>query len=215
MKRKLSVLLILMSASVCQGALLTNFSASYCSYQASSVLMPASRCYKLYFDPTGISEGQVHLFVDVPLVVPGQMRFDFGPENGVMATHPAYLAFTASDPSITTGGDRQRYETLVQFSSLGEPPGGEIVIFEYHVHDAMPELGLSNVHVGFEFLPGDFVTIFEPGPPPQSTTYDHTQLSDVPLQVPEPCSATLVGIFLTGLGLAHRRVLVSRRRICA
>jgi hypothetical protein len=71
-----------------------------------------------------------------------------------------------------------------------EPPGGQILLFELHVHDAVPSAGIADVQVGFEFNPGDFVTILDPGPPVQRTTFDDTQLTDVPmaLEIPEPGS---------------------------
>jgi hypothetical protein len=159
--------------------------------------MPASKCYKCYFDPEGISEGQVIAYVDVPDPGLGQFRFDFGSDNGVKATHPAYSASVIGTPTIVNELGRQRYEAVIQFSVIGpsEPPAGPVTIFEYHIHDAKPELGVSDINVGFEFRPGNFITIFNPGPPPTFTTFDHTQLADVPLvlQVPEPSSLALIG----------------------
>lgn len=204
------------SCSVGQAALLKNFAASYAKYQACSVLMPAAKCYKLYCDPEGIQEGQITAYVDVP--DPGGVsRFDLGPPNGIESTHPLYTAVVSDvlgNPSITTLNGRQRYEAKVSFRLIPgfEPPGGEIVIFELHVHDLLPQLGLAGVEVGFEFDAGDFVTIFTPGSQPQFTTFDDTQLDDVPLmlQVPEPGSLVLAGCGLASLGWTIRRRRRSR-----
>ena len=205
------------SCHVGQAALLKNFAASYAKYQACSALMPAAKCYKLYCDPEGIQEGRITAYVDVP--DPGGLsRFDLGPGNGIESTHPLYNAVVHdvfNNPSITTENGRQRYEAIITFRLQPgfEPPGGEIVIFELHVHDLLPELGLDGVEAGFEFNEGDFVTIFTPpstpGAQPQFTTYDHTELDDVSLalQVPEPSALMLAccGPAAWGWTVRHRQ----------
>jgi hypothetical protein len=57
-------------------------------------------------------------------------------------------------------------------------------------NDALPAPGIADVQVGFVFNPGDFVTIIDTGPP---VTFDHAQLTDVPivLEIPEPASLAL------------------------
>jgi hypothetical protein len=69
MTRALGILFILSSSGVAQSALMTNFAGSYAKYQSCSLLMPASKCYKLYCDPTGIEEGVITAYVDVPDLV--------------------------------------------------------------------------------------------------------------------------------------------------
>jgi len=212
MTRTLFIILIaLFSSGVARGALLTNFSGSYARYQACTLALPASKCYKCYFDPEGISEGQVRAYVEAPDPGMGQLRFDLGSENGIKSTHPEYIVAPVGDPTITTALGRQRYEVILHFNATGEPPAGPVTIFEYHIHDALPLLGLADVEVGFEFDPGDFITAFDPGPPPSSTTFDHTQLSDVPLvlEIPEPGSIVSIGWGVALMGLAH--VAYSRR----
>ena len=208
MTRGFIILITLLSSGAAQGALLTNFAGSYAKYQACSLLMPASKCYKLYCDPEGIQNGQITAYVDAPDPGFPLSRFDLSLENRIAATHPLYMANLPNDPSVIRANGRERYERSVQFGVIGgqEPPGGEIVIFELHIHDNLPHLGIDDIEVGFEFDPGDFVTIFTPASPsqpqPQFTTYDHTQLDDVPLilQIPEPNALVLVIYGISTLG---------------
>jgi hypothetical protein len=214
MTRGLVILITLTSCGVSRGALLTNFSASYAKYQACSLLMPASKCYKLYCDPQGIQEGQITAYVDVPDPGPALSRFDMSAENDIIPTHPNYVPTPIGDPIVSKSNGRQRYAVRVHFSLTGapEPPAGEVLLFELHVHDALPQLGIADTQVGFEFNPGDFVTIFTPGAQPQTTTFDDTQLADVPLvlEVPEPASFALFGWAAALLASARS----SRRRRC-
>jgi hypothetical protein len=195
MIRAIGILFILSSCGAAQGALLTNFAGSFAKYQSCSLLMPASKCYKLYCDPTGIEEGMITAYVDVPDPGAALSRFDIGSENGIAATHPAYSATLIGDPTFTKMSGRERYVAHVRFmlNAGMDPPTGEIVLFELHVHDALPSLGIADVQVGFEFNPGDFVTILDTGPPVQRTTFDHMQLTDVPmvLEIPEPGTLAL------------------------
>ena len=67
-----------------------------------------------------------------------------------------------------------------------DPPAGPITLFGFQVQDRAPEAGLAGVQLGFVFKPGDFITTFDPVPPPGvSATFDHTQLTPVfPIPIP-------------------------------
>jgi hypothetical protein len=194
MVRLLAAAAAILSTTACQGALLTNFAGSYWRYQSCTVSLPASKCYKLYCDPQGLFSGQLTAVVDVP-EAPGQSRFDLSPENHIEATHPSYTASVGA-PLITTASGRERYEAKVQFQLVAvEPPAGEILLFELHVHDALPAIGPAGAEAYFLFEPGDFVTVFDSDAPPATafTTFNHTQLQDVRLTfVAEPSAATLL-----------------------
>jgi len=150
--------------------------------------LPDSVCFKLYLDPEGISDGQTTVVVDVPDSGMGQLRFSLGNANGIIDSHPQYTAHVVQT-SITMPPGRQRFEATVRFTALNpmDPPAGPITLFGYQVQDQLPELDLLGVQVGFVFNPGDFITTFDPLPPPGvSTTFDHTQLAPVfPLLIPE------------------------------
>jgi hypothetical protein len=147
---------------------------------------PDSVCFKLFFDPLGIIEGDVTAVLDVPDPGMGQSRFAIGSENGIIEAHPQYSVNVLSTMLSAPPG-RQRLEAKIRFNARNpaDPPAGPITIFGYQVHDNLPPLGLADVQVRFEFNPGNFITVFDPGTG-QTTTFDHNQLQDVtlPLSVP-------------------------------
>jgi hypothetical protein len=147
-----------------------------------------SVCFKLYLDPEGIAQGQTTVVVDVPEPGPGQFRFLLGNGNGIIDVHPQYTAYVVQT-SVSSPPGRQRFEAIVNFTAVNptDPPAGPITLFGFQVQDQLPELGLAGVLTGFVFKPGDFITTFDPVPPPGvSTTFDHAQLSSpFPLPIPE------------------------------
>ncbi len=159
MTRWLSVLLLIVSCSVSQAALQTNFSGCYATYLACVSVQGSSKCFKLYFDPAGITLGQVTAFVDVP--DPGVPRLDSLAE--VMAESLAYNAQLGTSSAASPSG-RQRFESRVQFSAKdpANPVQDEVVIFSYDLGDKLPALGLAGVQAGFFFQPGDFINTFDP-----------------------------------------------------
>jgi hypothetical protein len=149
--------------------------------------LPDSVCFKLYLDPEGISDGQATVVVVVPDLGPGLSRFAMGNANGIIDTHPGYTARVVQT-SITKPAGLERFEATVRFTAINQmdPPAGPITLFGYQVQDAVPDAGLAGVQLGFTFKPGDFITTFDPDPPPGvSATFDHTQLT-APFPLPLP-----------------------------
>jgi hypothetical protein len=145
-----------------------------------------SFCYKLYYEPEGIVEGNVTAVVDVPDPGMGQFRLDAGDSSGLISIHPQYSANVLAT-TITALAGRQRIEAKVNFQAKDpfNPPEGPITIFGYQVGDLLPQLGNADVDVGFEYQPGDFIRILDTDTG-ETSSFDHTQLVGVslPLSVP-------------------------------
>ena len=182
MTKRLALIIILCSSGESFGALLTNFAGSYARYQQCSIAMGTTLCYKLYFDPPGVLEGQITAFVDVPVPVGG--RFD--EMNGIIpeSVHPDYDVIVQNTAVINLPG-RQRFEATIDFTaSTLKLPQGPITIFGYEIHDVLPELGLAGVVVGFEWKGSDHLTIFDDDTQ-QFTLFNESQLQDVILPLDE------------------------------
>ncbi len=138
-------------------------------------------CFKLYLDPTGIADGQVTAFIDLPDPGIGAPRFN-ATQTGVFQTHPAYNVSIASTSVIVAAG-RQRIETKLRFTAVNptDPPAGPVTIFGYQVGDLAPQFGLNGIQTGFNFNPGDFVTTIDVTTG-QPTTFTDAQLQDVLIQ---------------------------------
>jgi hypothetical protein len=138
-------------------------------------------CFKLYLDPTGIADGQVTAFIDLPDPGVGVPRFNAA-QTGIFQTHPGYNVSVASTNVIVAAG-RQRIETKLRFTAVDQtdPPEGPITILGYQVGDITPQFGLNGIQTGFNFGPGDFVTTFDVTTG-QPTTLTDAQLQDVSLQ---------------------------------
>jgi len=143
--------------------------------------LPSSTCFKLYFDPQGITAGQVTLFIDAPLTTPEDVRFGSAGENGLFLTDPRYNVRVLQS-TYSTVGSRQRIEVKVGFNAIDplNPPSEPVTILGYQVRDLQPVAVPTAVAAGFNFDPGDFITIFDTATA-ASTTFNHTQLADVPL----------------------------------
>lgn len=143
--------------------------------------LPASTCFKLYLDPQGVVSGSVTLFVDAVEINPGEMRFGLGNVNGLFQTDPRYKV-QVLDSLINVGGGRQRIEAKIRFDAVNplNPPVGPVTIFGFQVQDLLPETGVTGVQAGFDFKPGDFVSIFDTTNG-QTTVFNDTQLDDVNL----------------------------------
>jgi hypothetical protein len=215
MTKWLTVLLLLVSCSASQAALQTNFSGCYCTYLHCVSLQGASKCYKLYFDPAGIVNGQVTAFVDVP--DPGVPRLDTVAE--VMSESASYTATLGSTTFAAPPG-HQRVESRVSFSAINplNPPQDKVTIFSYDLGDKLA-LGTAGSTAGFIFQPGDFIDTYDP-----STNdfrhYDYNaidalgnrilqdQIFDASsIQTPEPgaCALAVAGMMaLAGWRRKHR-----------
>jgi hypothetical protein len=141
--------------------------------------IPDSVCFKLYFDPQGIILGDVTAFVDAPDPGGGQQRFGIGLENGISEKHPDYVVSILDTVVIAQAG-RQRIESRVRFAAANPsaPPIGELTIFGLQIQDKLPELGPQGVLAGFDFRPGNTVTVLD-DVTGQTTTFNDTQLPDV------------------------------------
>ncbi len=148
--------------------------------------LPASVCFKLYFDPTGITEGRVTAFVDAPVFSPGQIRFGLGKQNGVFAADTRYSVQLVQSNILMPPG-RQRLEAKVHFNAVDptNPPAGPVTIFGFQVQDQLPALSLEGVQAGFEFQSGDFITLFDSNNG-QTTVFNETQLQDVQTRIDRP-----------------------------
>lgn len=148
--------------------------------------IPDSVCFKLYFDPQGIIFGDVTAFVDAPDPGGGQQRFGIGLENGISEKHPDYVVSILDTVVIAQAG-RQRIESRVRFAAANPaaPPIGELTIFGIQIQDKLPQLGPQGVLAGFDFRPGDTVTVLD-DVTGQTTTFNDTQLLDVapPVMLP-------------------------------
>jgi hypothetical protein len=145
-----------------------------------------SVCFKMFLDPEGITEGQITAYVDVIAPPPGQFRF--GTHASLIDVHPAYRANVVSSIRTFPAG-RQRIETKIHFQArdMTNPPAGPVTLFGFQTEDLLPSLDLQGLQWGFEFQPGDFITTFDPGPPPVGpTTFGPEQLDDVPLPATLP-----------------------------
>lgn len=139
--------------------------------------------FKLFLDPRGVVDGQVTAFLEVANSGLGdRLRESF------VATHPQYNAAIVNTTITTPLPGRQLYEFKIEFEAIDplNPPNGPVDILSLEIIDAKPQLGIANVDLGFRFDPGDFVTVFDTGPPPQSTTFDHMLLEDVDLTLAVP-----------------------------
>jgi hypothetical protein len=140
-----------------------------------------SICFKMFLDPEGIIEGQITSYVDVVEPPPGQFRF--GDHTSLIDIHPAYRANIVSSIRTFPAG-RQRIETKIHFQArdMTNPPAGPVTLFGFQTEDMLPGLDLQGLQWGFEFQAGDFITTFDPGPPPVGpTTFGPAELDDVPL----------------------------------
>lgn len=145
-------------------------------------LIPDAVCFKLFLDPKGVVDGQVTAFLEVDNSGLGdRLRESF------VATHPQYNAVIVGT-TITPLPGRQLYEFRIQFQAIDplNPPDGPVDILSLEIVDAKPELGIADTDLGFKFDAGDFVTVFDTGPPAQSTTFGDTLLDDVDLTLAVP-----------------------------
>jgi hypothetical protein len=142
-------------------------------------------CLKLYLDPTGIADGQVTAFIDLPDPGIGVPRFNAA-QAGIFQTHPGYNVSIASTNVVIAAG-RQRIETKLRFTAVNpsDPPAGPVTICGYQVGDLTPQFGLVGIQTGFNFDPGDFVTTFDVTTG-QPTTFTDDQLQDVNLEPRRP-----------------------------
>jgi hypothetical protein len=142
---------------------------------------PESVCFKLYFDPAGILEGQVTLSVDAP---PGSNRFALGIGNGLIAADPRF-DFDVVESIVNVGG-RERYEAKVSFMLKAgeEVPDKPITLFGYQVQDLQPQQPAAPVQNGFEFKGDDFILIQNEDL--TTTLFTEAQLADVPLPLNVP-----------------------------
>lgn len=138
-------------------------------------------CFKLYLDPTGIADGQITAFIDLPDPGIGAPRFNAA-QTGVFQTHPGYNVSIVSTNVVLAAG-RQRIETKLRFTAVNptDPPAGPVTIFGYQVGDITPQFGLNGIQTGFNFNPGDFITTFDVATG-QPTTFTDAQLQDVLIQ---------------------------------
>jgi hypothetical protein len=160
-----------------------------------------SVCFKMYLDPEGIIEGQITSYVDVVAPPPGQFRF--GNHTTLIDIHPAYRANIVSS-IMTFPAGRQRIETKIHFEArdMTNPPAGPVTLFGFQTEDLLPSLDLQGLQWGFEFQTGDFITTFDPGPPPVGpTTFGPAELDDVPL----PATLPIVLDVNIATGLARLR----------
>jgi hypothetical protein len=140
-----------------------------------------SVCFKMFLDPEGIIEGQITAYVDVVAPPPGQFRF--GNHTTLIDIHPEYRADIVSSIRTFPAG-RQRIETKIHFEArdMTNPPAGPVTLFGFQTEDLLPGLDLQGLQWGFEFQTGDFITTFDPGPPPVGPTiFGPAELDDVPL----------------------------------
>ncbi len=204
MVKWLSALLLLVSCSVSQAALQTNFAASYGAYLACASIQGSSKCFKLYFDPAGIVAGQTTAFVDVP--DPGVTRLDTLPTiEDVSSLYTATLGETTRSTLL----GRQRTESKVLFNAKdpASPPQDKLVIFTYDIGDQLA-LGPAGVTAGFLFQPGvnggpdDYIDTYDPQTM-EFRHYDFTALQGVTFttfQTPEPGACTLAVAALAAVG---------------
>jgi hypothetical protein len=144
------------------------------------------QCFKLFLDPTGIVAGSVTAIIDVPIAQAGQIRLAVDSMTRVIDVHPKYTAQLVQTNIIQLAG-RQRLEAKVSFLAKDptNPPGGPVTLFGFQAKDLQPQLGLQDIQVGFDFRPGDFVSIFDVDAG-QGTVFDDGELNDVPLQLTRP-----------------------------
>ena len=146
-------------------------------------LIPDAVAFKLFLDPRGIVDGQVTAFIEVANTGLGDRL-----REGFVATHPQYNAAIVDTTITTPLPGRQRYEFKIEFEAIDQfnPPDGPVDILSLEIVDAKPQLGIANVDLGFNFNAGDFVTVFDSGPPPLFTTYNDAFLDDVDLALAVP-----------------------------
>ena len=124
--------------------------------------LPMSVCFKLFFDPEGITSGEVTAFVDAPAL--GDPRFLAGAENGFTNVHPGYSVQLLNESVTQPTPGRQRIESIIRFDALNplDPPAGPVTIFGYQIHDKSAFLGPNDVQAGFIFNPGNFISTYDP-----------------------------------------------------
>jgi hypothetical protein len=141
-----------------------------------------SVCFKLFLDPTGISDGSVTVVIDVPNPI-GAARLSFSNHPQLINVHPDYTAKVEQLELISTPG-RERLDARISFAAADpdDPPAGPVTIFGFQVMDNSPQLGLGGVETRFDFRPTDFVTFFDETTGIH-TTIGGTGIQDVPLQM--------------------------------
>jgi hypothetical protein len=144
--------------------------------------LPESVCFKLYFDPAGIIEGQVTVVVDAPQT--GASRFTLGTGNGLIAVDPRFDFDVVESIKLQNG--RERFEAQVHFTlkPTAVLPTESVTLFGYQVHDNLPLQSVAAVNNGFLFQGNDFITIRNEDL--TITTFTEAQLQDVPLQLDVP-----------------------------
>lgn len=148
-------------------------------FGASLVGIPESTCFKLYFDPEGVTAGSVTLVLDVPFVF-GVTRFGLGADTRLVDVHQGYTAQATTPVILSPALGRQQLETTVTFQAINptNPPAGPVTIFGFQVMDLFPNQNVGDFKGRFEFRPGNFITTFDPATNTSETRND-TQLTDV------------------------------------
>ena len=144
--------------------------------------VPESVCFKLYFDPVGIIEGQVTVVVDAPQT--GSNRFTLGGGNGLIAADSRFDFDVVETLNVALGQEALRGQGPFHVEADGQLPTGPITLFGYQVQDSLPLQTVVGVQNSFEFIGNDFITVRNEDL--TTTTFLESQLQDValPLDVP-------------------------------
>lgn len=145
-----------------------------------------SQAFALYCEPLGIAAGSVTVVIDVPNTFPGLSRLILDGQTRLIDVHPGYTA-QIQQASIQQLPGRQRLEARVSFNAKNptDPPGGSVTIFGLQTIDHVPQLGLQDIQLAFDFRPGDFVSTFNPDTG-TGRSFNDTQLTDVTMPVMTP-----------------------------
>ncbi len=136
--------------------------------------IPQSVCFKLYFDPAGIVEGQVHAFVEGG-------NFALGNGNGLILADDRYDFLV--DESIVSLG--LRYQAKIHFTlkATADPPDSPVTLFGYQVRNNSFGPVPQSI-TGFEFVEDDFITVRNEDQ--TTTTFTASQLTDAPVELQTP-----------------------------